>query len=734
MNILLTSLLVLVASTLPLLIPLARNLEYEYASLVAYLLLTLPLILYYLPKQTLPSPRRAGLQVLLSAILSFLPAWLMFQFAGCHCSENDFRFWWLVQILPHLLLSHGAAWLMLKGRERQTKRIVPTYVLVIFSLFLQMAWTLWSMPQKRITNLLTGFIHGAIYDNGIGVDSGIIWSRGSHALIAIALIMLAIFHRRVGRGLACTALALAIGAGWQAAKYPSTTHGIAALNELMPDTRESRFFTLHYNQKKSRQSAEVIDQIFASAEFHTQDIAKKLQTYDTRVQLYIYPSRYDKKLWFGGDGTDITDVKTPSVHIIAEGWPHGTLRHELVHAMASSFAFYGLGFHPNMAFTEGLAVALAPSEEDVSLHSGAANILHSQKVDPVKLFSPMFWGESGRRAYTVAGSLITFLIDHYGIAKVKALYAGASWQETFGKETQSIVSDWTSFLEQNYGDKTEDLTAEALYRYPGLLYDKCPHSKALLANSSQSRWIKLRQPRDWNIQKDYWPWRLTIEDGPSTRMQILRVDYSDHGATEELLAKVRKERADPPKAMEDVEGATLEFDILINLKRFDEAKALINRLLVQLQRFKLGDGPLRQLWSRRILSGLPDAKAQEWLALLSGQSTDVPDLDGSPSQVPWLLNYLYLRNHRFNEGNRDLLDSLVQRPVPVDLPNSFAVEWWKFIGNRRFELRDYEAASLAFQNAAAIAPEGSRDAILLAGEEALYVLRLENARDRNAHH
>lgn len=728
------SLLVLLASALPLVLPLARNLEYEYASLVAYLLLAIPIVLYWVPKQTVPSPRRAALQLAVSSLISFMPAFIMFRLGSCQCSENDFRFWWALQIFPHLLLSHGAAWLMLKGKERRMKGVPATYIATLGLLFLQMAWTLWSMPQKRITHLLTGFIHGAIYDNGIGVDAGIWWARGSHAFIALSLLSLALYHRRLGRGMATAALILALGTGWKAAQFPSTSHGIAALNELMPDTRSSRFFTLHYNKSKTTYDPSAIDQIFASAEFHTQDIAQKLMTFDTHVELYVYPTRMDKKLWFGGDGTDITDVKTPSVHIIAEQWPHGTLRHELVHAMASSFAFYGLGFHPNMAFTEGLAVALAPSEEDVSLHSGSANILRTQKVDPVKLFSPMFWGESGRRAYTVAGSLITFLIDNYGISKVKDLYAGASWHDTFGKETETVVGDWKSFLEQNYADKTEDFTAEALYRYPGLLYDLCPHSKALLASSNHGLMTTLRQPSNWIADKDYWPWRLSIEPGPATNLQSLRADYFKEGATLELLAKVQKEHNDPPKALEDVEAASLEFDILMRLKRSDEAKILINKLIAQLEHFKLGDGNRRQLWSRKILGELPGSSAQAWLALLAGQNSSVPTLDAAPAQTPWLLNYLFLRNHRFAENERDLLDALVQRAVPTELPNSFAVEWWKYIGNRRFELRDYEAASLAFKNAAAVAPEGSRAAILLAAEEALFDLRLEHAKAHNVHH
>ncbi|RYZ54797.1 MAG: hypothetical protein EOP07_15375, partial [Proteobacteria bacterium] len=164
MNIIVTSILVLISALLPLLMPLARNLEYEYATLVSYLLLALPLLLYFVPRATVPTPLKALYQLLISSVLTFLPAFIMFRIGSCQCSETDFRFWWMVQIFPHLLVSHAAAWLMLKGRERKTKWIVPTYFVVIIGLFLQMAWALWSMPQKRITHILTGFIHGAIYD------------------------------------------------------------------------------------------------------------------------------------------------------------------------------------------------------------------------------------------------------------------------------------------------------------------------------------------------------------------------------------------------------------------------------------------------------------------------------------------------------------------------------------------------------------------------------------------
>ncbi|RZA25396.1 MAG: hypothetical protein EOP10_06970 [Proteobacteria bacterium] len=734
LNVLIPSLLVLLSSTLPLLLPIARNLEYEYATLVSYLLLLMPLVLLFTPRMVVPSPLRALGQLLFSAAITLLPAFFLFQTQLCLCSENDFRFWWMVQIFPHLLLSHGAAWLMLKGKARGLRFLSLIYCSAIFLSFLEMAWTLWSQPQKRMTHILAGFLHGAIYDNGIAVDSGILWARGSHAAIAIALLSVALLSKRLSRIVAVCALVLALGADWKASSYPSTSHGIEALTKLMPETRESKYFTLHYKTPSSPEKMELIEQIFASAEFHSLDLAKQLEAYDTHVELFIYPSRREKKLWFGGDGTDITDVKTPSVHIVAESWPHGTLRHEFVHAMASSFAFFGLGFHPNMGFTEGLATALAPSEDEISLHSGAANILRSQQIDPQKLFSPMFWGESGRRAYTVAGSLIKFLIDHYGIAKVKALYSGQSWESVFGKENGTIISDWTNFLMKNYSDRKEDIAAEALFRYPGLLYDRCPHSKSLLASSSRADLVTMRQPKDWDVERDYWTWRVDLEPGPATRLQLLRSDYAGQGASDDLLARARRERHDPIKVQEDVDAATLEFDLLIALNRPQEATTLITKLLFDLERYEIGDGTMRQLWSRRILSEMDGKTPKAWLGLLSGQIRSTPGLDGRPENNPWLLNYLYLRNHRFTDKQRGLLDSLEKRPIPFGLPTSFAVEWWKFIGIKWFELHQYEKAAIAFQNASAIAPEGSREAILLQAKEALYALSLSLGGARNVHH
>src|SRR5262249_264444 len=103
-----------------------------------------------------------------------------------------------------------------------------------------------------------------------------------------------------------------------------------------------------------------IQRLHRDAQFHVNELRKlwgAAGQNGPQVEMYVCQWDDGKKVWFGGGSTDVTDVYTPTVHITGEAWPPPTLRHELVHALASGVAYHGLGFHPNMAFTEGLAVA-----------------------------------------------------------------------------------------------------------------------------------------------------------------------------------------------------------------------------------------------------------------------------------------------------------------------------------------------------------------------------------------
>ncbi|WP_141735352.1 tetratricopeptide repeat protein [Oligoflexus tunisiensis] len=715
----------IVAALWPLLLPMGRNFEYEYATLNAYACLLLIPFAAWIHPAFLSMPRRL-LYMLAGIAGNLVPALVVFGWNMCPCASGEFfTFWWL-QTLPHLCLGFAVATWVEHARRQGLSRMQLALIcgFVLFISCLALATQVWWEPQKRATHIFAGFLHGAIYDSWIPLDAGIVWMRMSHICLALALLTSVILERKHQRWpVVVLCLAAWFVCHWQGRQSPSQAHGLAALMESMPDRRLGPGFTLHYRDRPLDGAFQRrLENIYQSARFHSQDLMRILAVSHPDVHIFVYPSRETKKLWFGGDGTDITDVVTPSIHITIDGWPHSTLRHELVHAIASRFADHGLGFHPNMAFTEGLAVALAPRDDGLSLHDGAADIIQNRRVAQIEqLFSPMFWSESGSRAYTVAGSLILYLLDHGGLSKVKALYAGSSWEEAFGQPAERIIGAWQSWLRKHYMVEGPALQAESLYRYPGILRDACPHSKAMLTKT-EGFLLKQRQPDGWIPAQDYWPWRVALDQDPTARLLVLQQRFramaqgkDDPDFDRDLKAM----NPNPPRILEHVEAFLLATDRRIQLGERADAREDLREYITLVQELHIGDGLLRQLWVRwLLLRDVPEGRGQPWLRLLAGIERQLPE--ELAAEASWVETYLFLRNTPSTSLPVKLLDRMAGTHLPQELPMTFRLEWWKFLGEAYLLKGDLTAAIGMYNEAAKIAPEGSRDSLKLIVEELEY--------------
>ncbi len=725
----------LLAALLALVFPLARNFEYEYLTLTAYLSLGL-----YALASLLVSTHWSikGLSVFLALlaglVLPAIPGAFAFASGLCPCSQQDFWFWYGVQLLPHLVLGQALFLGVYTLRQKNFSRLFCCSLLALSGLllFLHLAGVLWIYPQKRITHLLSGFVHGAIYDNWIPLDAGVLWARAAHACFASTILFSLAVRANVLRwSLTLLSFGSFLGFSIKAQTYPSQWHGLDRLIQLMPESQEGPNFILHYQKPANEAEKKLIQNTYISTGFHVGHLNKQLMSYQRTIHIFIYPSHESKKLWFGGESTDITDVRTPSIHITAEPWPHSTLRHEIVHALSSGFAYHGLGFHPNLAFTEGIAVALAPSDEEISLHEGAARILQSDRIpDLDHLFSPLFWSASGRRAYTVAGSLLKFLIDRYGIPQVKLLYSGTEWSHIFAEDFENTLKLWRNFLEVSYPPHQKAMGAEALYRYAGLLSDSCPHSKATLLQTGDDSYLAWRRPQAWKGEVDYWQWREQFDQDPRTQLGRTRRELDklwqnfSLSAGQEQLLSLQTKIPEHPSYQEDIEYKLIELDLLVSLERHEEALRKSEELKHLLSSHQLSDGLVRQIWARFLLLQAPQNEARPWLNLLSGRSKDVPDTIAP--EASWIVRYLYLRNHSFTADDRPFLIAAFDQPFPPELPPSFAVEWFKYIGLQWIRQDRWKWGSQALLKASEFAPEGKKEYLKLLSEEAF-------ARDPRVH-
>ncbi len=515
--------------------PAGANLEYEFtATATVVVLFALPFAAIFWRFDDKPAWFFA-----LAFILFQLFGELLFLSGTCQCSGQGYRFWLAFNLLPTWIFAHAlASWFSKQKQVWSRWRLFKIYLLMASALTLSTVATLWFLPQKRLTSFFLGHWHGPVYDEWIPLDHAMLIARFLHLIVAV--IFYGLVKHSAKKAVWFLGSSLVLLEVLLYPTLPGLAHGRFALDKALSAHKEGSGYVLSYDASLDKQAISLFEE---ELQFHLADLSLSLGSSLPLVSVYVYKDEDQKKIFFGGGSTDLTDVVTPSLHVTLEDWPHPSLRHELVHALTAKEAFFGLGFHPNMAFTEGLAVALETAPTLFSLHEAAAYILNEQKAMEVDaLLSPMFWLESGREAYTVAGSLILYLKERYGLAKVLALYHGNGVEAALGVSGEALKRQYLEFLQDKKNPQAK-LYFGSRFQNQGVFARACPHTNADFGNDEKTvPPLAWRRPFGFAVKRDYWPWRLALE-APSLALQFAH-----------LQAKIRN-KAPLVEVFRDVDSA-----------------------------------------------------------------------------------------------------------------------------------------------------------------------------------
>jgi hypothetical protein len=665
--------IILCLSSLPLVWGPARNLEYEYALITSWLLVVgLPLLGCLWPKRLsylqfrrpeVPLTFMHFFVFIWLPFISFIPGLILFRSGMCGCGGMGYAGWMSLLVLPAAWLGMGGFLYAIDLHRPASRRWLVVIVPMLWALAGALA--MWFFPQKRAINAVFGFLHGPVYDSWIPIDAGIVWARISHGTLGVLLVGVAlrffepqrlkyvfVNFRSDRRNLLFGILvAFFVGAQIISCTYSSIWHGTWFLNRALPQVIYEKNIELHY-LKNSAATENHARRLARDAAFHVAEIQEIMGVQLIKpVLIYAYSSADQKKLLFGGGSTDVTDVWTPSVHIELEGSPHPTLRHELVHAVASFVSWHGIGFHPNMLVTEGLAVALAPVDEALEFDEISASMIKSGRVGSLEaLVSPFgFWAASGSRSYVVAGSLLRWLGKNYGTESIRAIYRGGSIDDVTKMELSKVLDLWSEDIAKKHSENNA-LVVEHFSRDPGVFGAQCPHtSEDLARNGADSLWTRLRQPMGWSPNLlPLWQLgldpldraaRMVVERGEiKLLMQAPILNQEKVGAW--LLSQDEKS-VWPPGVMEDLDSALLRSDVerVTGLKEASEKR--LADLLKIFSKKNPGRNLRRQVDVRLELSRLPlDQNSAQWWRYLAGWGP-IPEAGKDPA---WI--YSYLRSRR----------------------------------------------------------------------------------------
>ena len=374
--------------------------------------------------------------------------------------------WQLLLSLPSVLLT-ALVWGWISRVFQKRVLRVLTYILALGLDFGFAGYALFHWPSLVAFGQFFGYFAGSIYDEAIDVFPSLaMWRCGT-----LVLCLCLWFAQTPGAGTVrrilgpAVGLVAAFGIHWGLSASGRLVYmGRGALREALWATAspDDGAFTVHYVPKSKNRASMAAERHRILAEYG-RDFHDLEAFFAARprapIDIWLYPDVETKGRFMGARHTSFARVWENEVHLVA-GSPGATLaRHEMAHLFAGSFAdgplYLAGGLIPSPGWFEGLAMAAEWPVDDFDLHTWSAAILERGDLFPAVRVDGLlhdFWGLPSRMAYTLAGSWVRWLIERYGIEKVKRASSGSAsdFEEATGTSLEVAFEVWKGDLIRFY--------------------------------------------------------------------------------------------------------------------------------------------------------------------------------------------------------------------------------------------------------------------------------------------
>jgi hypothetical protein len=428
-------------------------------------------------------------------------------------------FFGMMPVLSVLLASClGSLWAVLVPRP------VLATALALSSLLVSLAWGLYRFydaPPIFGYDPFVGYFAGALYDADVALRGPFyVYRVHNLAWLAAAVLFAALFFdpttlrlrfsaRRRSRTVGAAALLCLVAAALLFHRRGALGFApdAAAVREALGGVRHTTHVDLYYPREMAEDS---VGELVEVHEYRYAQLAGLLGNAPPRITSFVFRSSEEKRALMGASGTAIAKPWRKEVYLSEGHGPGWLLKHELAHVFAASFGdrIFGISLrwrmtplpHPelNVGLVEGLAVAAAwPPHGDLDGHQVAATLVRVGLAPPVAgLFGPGFLTHAPARAYTLAGSFCRYLLERYGVAKLREVYRSAGdFRQTYGRPLAALLEEWSAFLAKLDVPEAAVQLAREEFRAPGVFHQVCSHVVANLVSEAGRRQAEDR-PRE----------------------------------------------------------------------------------------------------------------------------------------------------------------------------------------------------------------------------------------------
>ncbi len=428
-------------------LPLLKTFSYEFAALNGMLIFVISLFtaIYFVKNEI------TDFKYLYFATLFFLPAIISLtfnKFSGT-CPVSFGYSFYLIIVLPAEILG----WSLGNFSASIFRNFLANLSgLFFFVLFLAASFfEFYFYPQIYFFNQTFLFFPGTAYDYLIQIKSNWYYFRIFtliFALIAFIFASLnykATFGSRILRFFSFLLIYLIF---WFLKPYLGFATNNFRIESALKGKISTEHFTIFLPDTVNPSTKKIIA---LNHEFYYKELTEYLHLdFKGKIKSFVFGDDKEKEKIFGAKNADVTKpwlnemfLSLPTYRI--------TLKHELAHVLSGAFGanIFKVAKNINPMLIEGFAVACSDNFDDYSIHYPAKLIRETgKKITPVKLFNGFkYFNLNSDISYVYSGSFIKYLMDYYGLRKVKKLYRTGNFKFAFNTDSLTLQKNYFTFLD-----------------------------------------------------------------------------------------------------------------------------------------------------------------------------------------------------------------------------------------------------------------------------------------------
>lgn len=430
-------------------LPLINTLGYEFSALNSLLLVIISGLfsISYLIQN--PTNYKRLIKKLLLFFLLPLVISLVHSLFTMFCSVVDGLLFYFIIVLPSVFVGLGLSIISILLIKKFRKTF---FIFLILFLALIPVLEIYFFPQVYFYSPLIGYFPGNIYDEGLSPD----WKLILHQLIIlIYFLSIIIFYFQWNNKLLSIKVKFIsiIVFTFATFEFISSSLGFitpfSRLESYLPEKIVTENTVLHYD-KLNKTEAEYVA---LNQQYYFEKLSNELKLkLNKKVDVYLFNSRDQKKELFGAGNADVAKPWQYSVYVSIDSWNY-TLQHEMVHVFSAEFGtgIFKLASGFNASMIEGIAEAIDNDVDNYLVKDVAALAFgNNYKIDINNLFEGLnFFKQNSTLSYTYSGAFFRFLIENYGIEKVKKFYSDGSFRDNFKKDITVLRNEFDDWLKSS---------------------------------------------------------------------------------------------------------------------------------------------------------------------------------------------------------------------------------------------------------------------------------------------